>query len=703
MRPALVSLFVLARQFGFAQAVASCDLEPPKMQKQRSQGWALFQRFSSTSQMSFDETLVGGPHLERATQHASKVAEWKNAEDAAKQTLHAVAQFESSNSTVNATKHANMTTAYNKTINGTLNNENRTLCRSCVKAEHRLIKDLALARDEHAQAQMLSLALATATKNHEASSADFNHGNMEFQRIKQESKDKLGKITYTASKEEFEDIVAMAKELHPAAVKVTKAEKDMMMHRDEEKSTQKKYNIAAKRAKVADELVAAGQREEKKACAGIGLPPRVAVPTQAAKTTTTTTEPARALEVVRKINTEASSGAFQLFHVGGKLWAIGHKKEHIYEIDPETEKATALAGTLPEGFGGASTQRCHTYEGKILCMHWEVGKPSILLDTVAKKWTSHDILRRKVGSIFRFGNKLFMPPNRYSSYLTILNFPDLSTNDIDVGRTASWSYTVALGDKIVGVPHRGTDDAMAIDVATETVSFANCGDLGIYNWASGGAIVAAGKVFGVPYFSLRMPVYDPATKTCKAFALPTLSEDRRGKINYNALEGDPQNVVVDGKIYFVGIGYQGVDAVEIDASNGNAITVLPDTKNIGTRYAYAQRFGRKIYVFAHPKGMYTIDTSTRKMAWLAGVNGVHPYMQGVMGPCLVMAPSTTKYWDTGMRILNTTTDSISRIPLPFPAPNGWTFGFGIALGNKLFFANIKVDGIVVLSPAEKVL
>ena len=80
---------------------------------------------------------------------------------------------------------------------------------------------------------MLSLALATATKNHEASSADFNHGNMEFQRIKQESKDKLGKITYTASKEEFEDIVAMAKELHPAAVKVTKAEKDMMMHRDE--------------------------------------------------------------------------------------------------------------------------------------------------------------------------------------------------------------------------------------------------------------------------------------------------------------------------------------------------------------------------------------------------------------------------------------------------------------------------------------
>lgn len=219
-------------------------------------------------------------HLERATHHASKTGQWKQAEATANQTLHAVKWFEanllqeseeSHNATLNATAHANMTAAYKEAINRTVSNENRTACRLCAKSESELIKNLASARGEHAQAQNLSLALAMATKNHEASSADYHKYRAEFRKIQQEIQGK--QITYKASDEKFEKLVAAAKRLHLAAVKVRHAKKNKHMHRDRENNLQAKYNLAAAKANIADELVADSQKQEEKACAGVGVPP----------------------------------------------------------------------------------------------------------------------------------------------------------------------------------------------------------------------------------------------------------------------------------------------------------------------------------------------------------------------------------------------------------------------------------------------
>eukprot|EP00419_Tripos_fusus_P050754 CAMPEP_0172839496 /NCGR_PEP_ID=MMETSP1075-20121228/28610_1 /TAXON_ID=2916 /ORGANISM="Ceratium fusus, Strain PA161109" /LENGTH=283 /DNA_ID=CAMNT_0013683153 /DNA_START=30 /DNA_END=881 /DNA_ORIENTATION=- len=110
-----------------------------------------------------------------------------------------------------------------------------------------------------------------ATKNHEASSADWHKYRAGFQKIKQEIQQE--QITYKASKEDFEKLVATAKRLHPAAVKVKDAEKDKNMHRDRENNLQAKYNLAAAEANTADELVADSQKQEEKACAGFGVPP----------------------------------------------------------------------------------------------------------------------------------------------------------------------------------------------------------------------------------------------------------------------------------------------------------------------------------------------------------------------------------------------------------------------------------------------
>jgi len=239
---------------------------------------------ASSSPSILKPTKIHELHLERAIHHASKMAQ---AEDTANQTLHAVAWLEnllqkseySRNATLNATMHTNMTATYNQTLNRTVSNENRTACRLCVKSEYEFIQNLASARDEHAQAQNLSLALAMATKKHEASSADVHKDRADFQKIKQELQGK--QITYKASKEEFEKLVATAKRLHPAAMKVTKAEKDKRMHRDRENNMQAKYNLAAERANTADELVVDSQKQEEKACASFGVPPLP--PTTAAK------------------------------------------------------------------------------------------------------------------------------------------------------------------------------------------------------------------------------------------------------------------------------------------------------------------------------------------------------------------------------------------------------------------------------------
>jgi len=289
MRSTWASFLVLPLQLGVAVSHAQnslCACGPPldQVQKQCSQGTVLFQTSSSFSQLGPNEGLVEEAHLLRTLQHASKVSQWKRENDAAHRMLGAMARFEASmlqnleygrNATMNATVHANKTAAYNQTINDTLCNDNRTWCRFCFEAEQGLITSLVLARDEHTEAQRLSLALATAAKNHEALSAEFLKHKMELQNINQELKDE--RITYTASKELFNEVLVAAQRLHPTAVKITKAEKDMNMHKDLENNALEKYNLAAARATAADEFVVANQTKEAMSCADMELLPEPAV------------------------------------------------------------------------------------------------------------------------------------------------------------------------------------------------------------------------------------------------------------------------------------------------------------------------------------------------------------------------------------------------------------------------------------------
>lgn len=268
---------------------AQVDTSCPRSPAQRLGGASLLQTAHTrvkSETVLFDEehpTHSSVWYLRRAVHHASNRAGCLQAEDTAFHALDAVKSLESSmliqvenvssSASQKALGHANTSAAHSQTLDKTVNDENTASCRNCSKVENDLISKLQEARDLHTTAESLALSLAEAAKRRENSSASFARHHEDFQKIIGELSKLL--VTYKSSKSEFDEVVAMAKKLHPTASKAFGAENDKKTHAETEASAQKAYRQASDATHRADKEVVALQSLAKDACAGLELPPLV--------------------------------------------------------------------------------------------------------------------------------------------------------------------------------------------------------------------------------------------------------------------------------------------------------------------------------------------------------------------------------------------------------------------------------------------